>query len=106
MYVAARFCSKITNSLNHIDIIALLVIGVLFIALFIVWQGYLERVQNDPTISQSKWIPPPLMKLSLWTRGRGRFAAVMVIVLLTWCSFVSWNYWSQVYSFHLFLFNI
>lgn len=37
------------------------------------------------------------MKLSLWTRARGRFAVMMVIVLFTWCSFLSWNFWVQVY---------
>lgn len=79
------------------DIIALLVIGVLFIVLFTFWQGYLERVQNNPNSPRSRWTPPPLMKLSLWGRGHGRFGAIMVIALLTWCSFLSWNFWSQVY---------
>ncbi|KAI0076341.1 putative efflux transporter [Panus rudis PR-1116 ss-1] len=44
-------------------IIALLVIGVVLTGIFLLWQWYLERpsVRN----SNSKWTPPPLMKLSL-----------------------------------------
>jgi hypothetical protein len=73
-----------------------LVIGVLFVALFIVWQGYLERQQDAPNAVRSWWTPPPLMKLSLWSRGRGKFAAMMIIVLVQWCSFLAWNFWTQV----------
>ncbi|KAK7450578.1 hypothetical protein VKT23_012887 [Stygiomarasmius scandens] len=41
--------------------------------------------------------PPPLMKLSLWTRAHGRAAAVMTIAFLNWCCFMGFNYWSGLY---------
>lgn len=84
-----------------IDIIALLIVGVALLALFILWQWYLERVQLNPNAPYSALTPPPLMKLSLWTRGNGKFAAMMVIVLFTWCSFLAWNFWAQVRRSHI-----
>ena len=38
----------------------------------------------------------PIMKLSLWARGNGKFAAIMIIVMFTFCSFLGWNFWTQV----------
>ncbi len=78
------------------DIIACLILGCAFVGLFLLWQRYLERIQDNPNAQYSKWTPPPLMKLSLWTRGDGRFSAIMAIALLTWCSFVGWNIWATV----------
>ncbi|KAG7446056.1 putative efflux transporter [Guyanagaster necrorhizus] len=77
-------------------IIALLITGVIFIVLFLFWQHYLER-QMDSARPQSKWKPPPLMRLSLWTRANGRVAVVMTIAFLNWCCFQGWCYWSQLY---------
>ncbi|KAL0952456.1 hypothetical protein HGRIS_006724 [Hohenbuehelia grisea] len=78
-------------------IIALLIIGCFLIGCFLYWQWYLERVQNNPNAPYSAWTPPPIMKLSLWGRAKGRFAVAMVIALLTWCSFLGWNFWVQLY---------
>ncbi|PFH49993.1 hypothetical protein AMATHDRAFT_62010 [Amanita thiersii Skay4041] len=78
-------------------IIACLVIGCLLVGLFLVWQWYLEKVQNTPNMPYSVWTPPPLMKLSLWSRGKGRFSVIMVIALLTWCTFLGWNFWATLY---------
>lgn len=84
----------------HADIIALLILGVLLIGVYLLWQGYLENVQlqaaNDPNATRSWMTPPPLMKLSLWRRAKGRFAVMMCIAFLTWCSFLSWTFWAQV----------
>ncbi|KAK0467833.1 putative efflux transporter [Desarmillaria tabescens] len=77
-------------------ITALLITGVIFIVLFLFWQHYLER-QQDSANSPSKWTPPPLMRLSLWTRANGRVAVVMVIAFLNWCCFQGWCYWTQLY---------
>ncbi|KAK0453219.1 putative efflux transporter [Armillaria borealis] len=77
-------------------IIALLITGVILTVLFLLWQHYLER-QQDSVYSRSKWTPPPLMRLSLWTRAHGRVAVVMVIAFLNWCCFQGWCYWSQLY---------
>ncbi|KAJ7620277.1 MFS general substrate transporter [Roridomyces roridus] len=71
-------------------IIALLIVGVLFITLFIAWQYHLESSPDNRH-------PPPLMKLSMWTRAKGKFAVVQVIAFLQWSSFISWNFWGQLY---------
>jgi len=47
----------------------------------------LERVQQDPN-TVSMWTPPPLMKLSIWGRAKGRFAVIMIIAFLNWSSFM------------------
>ncbi|KAJ7595339.1 putative efflux transporter [Mycena floridula] len=80
-------------------IIALLILGVLFIAAFLQWQHFLDGV-HDPSSkrdSQSRWTPPPLMSLKLWTRRRGRVGVMFCIAFLNWCSFLGWNYWVQLY---------
>ncbi|KAL5485602.1 hypothetical protein ACEPAI_6643 [Sanghuangporus weigelae] len=71
-------------------IIALLVIGIVLLGLFIVWQWFLEHDQSG------KWCPP-LMKLSLWTRARGKFAATQSIAFFEWAAFLSWQFWAQLY---------
>ena len=81
---------------NTLDIIAFLILGCVFIGLFILWQRYLERIQDSPNAQYSKWTPPPLMKMSLFARGNGRFSVIMVIALLTWCTFLSWNVFATV----------
>ncbi|KAF8875000.1 putative efflux transporter [Infundibulicybe gibba] len=78
-------------------IIACLIIGVFLIAMFILWQWHLERVQANPNAPYSIFTPPPLMKLSLWTRGNGKFSAIMAVAFLTWCAFLGWNFWAQLY---------
>jgi hypothetical protein len=37
------------------------------------------------------------MRLSLWTRANGRFAVMQLIAFLTWCSFMSFNFWVQLF---------
>ncbi|KXN82110.1 hypothetical protein AN958_03164, partial [Leucoagaricus sp. SymC.cos] len=76
-------------------IIALLVVGVFLVGTFIYWQWFLELAE-----SQRLWhdrLPPPVMKVSLWGRAKGRFGAVMVIVILTWSAFIGWTFWVQLY---------
>ena len=69
------------------DIIALLIVGVALLVAFIVWEDYLGR----------KTTLPPLMRLDIWTRARGKFAAVQIIAFLEWSSFMSWILWVQLY---------
>ncbi|KAG5636878.1 hypothetical protein H0H81_006540 [Sphagnurus paluster] len=101
-------------------IIALLITGVLLVILFLLWQSHLEQLQDHSLFSNlddepkgyhsnreadkpagtsaRSWLtPPPLMKVSLWRRAKGRFAIMMAIAFLTWCSFLSWNFWAQLY---------
>ena len=80
------------------DIIALLIVGVFLVVLFVLWERYLERVHEDPQRArQSRWTPPPLMPVSIWTRARGKLAAVLVIAFDEWCAFNSWQFWVQLY---------
>ena len=37
------------------------------------------------------------MRLSLWTRANGRFAVMQLIAFLNWCSFMSYNFWVQLF---------
>lgn len=78
-------------------IIAFIVVGVFLLVAFLFWQYYLERVREDPLRAKSKWLPPPLMKLSIWSRAKGRMSVMLVIAFLEWCSFMSWNFWVQLY---------
>ena len=78
-------------------IIALLVIGIVFVALFLVWEHYLEKAMDDPTRPKSRWTPPPLMRLSLWARAKGRMSVILAIAFLNWSGFLSWNFWVQLF---------
>jgi len=37
------------------------------------------------------------MRLDLWTRAGGKFAAMQGIAFLQWCAFMSWALWAQLY---------
>ncbi|KAH6911804.1 efflux protein [Coprinopsis sp. MPI-PUGE-AT-0042] len=78
-------------------IIALLILGVILVAAFLYWQHYLEKVMDDPKAPYSILTPPPLMKISIWKRGNGGFAAMMAIAALEWCCFIAWTFWMQLY---------
>ncbi|KZO95200.1 efflux transporter [Calocera viscosa TUFC12733] len=68
-------------------IIALLIIGLLMIGGFIGWEYYVEF----------HTALPPLMRLSLWARAGGRFAAVQVIGFLAWSAFSTFSFWGTLY---------
>ncbi|KZT22386.1 efflux transporter [Neolentinus lepideus HHB14362 ss-1] len=78
-------------------IIALLIVGVVLSAAYIVWQRYLERVQDSPNQTYSRWTPPPLMRPSIWQRARGKFAAMQWVAFLNYGCFVTWQIWAQLY---------
>ena len=71
--------------------------------LFIYWQYYLEKRIDDNSSVYSIFMPPPLMRISLWTRANGRLAAVMIIGFTIWCGFVSYLYWIQVWVVLIFI---
>ena len=79
------------------DIIALLIIGVLSIVAFLCWQHYLEKRLGNEHLPIRQRFPPPIMRLSLWTRADGRFAVMQLIAFLNWCSFMSYNFWVQLF---------
>lgn len=78
------------------DIITLLIVGIIMVLLFLLWERHLEQGLDDPSRAPSAWRPPPLMSLSLWTRAKGRMAVILVIAFLNWSGFMSWTFWVQV----------
>ncbi|KAJ7878874.1 efflux transporter [Mycena olivaceomarginata] len=81
--------SLATNGWKTGYIIALLIVSVLFLVMFILWQHYLEKNEGKHR--------PPLMKLSLWSRAKGKFAVMQAIAFFQWAAFLSWYFWAQVY---------
>ena len=61
------------------------------------WQHYLEKRLDNEHLPASRKFPPPIMRLSLWTRANGRFAVMQLITFLNWCSFMSYNFWVQLF---------
>ncbi|KAF8553993.1 MFS general substrate transporter [Imleria badia] len=78
-------------------IIACLVIGVILVGIFIAWEYHLEKSALGPEKPRSFWTPPPLMKLSIWGRAKGRMAVILVIAFLNWSGFIAWTFWTQLY---------
>ncbi|KAG2047019.1 MFS general substrate transporter [Suillus hirtellus] len=78
-------------------IITLLIVGIIMVLLFLLWERHLEQSLDDPSRAPSAWRPPPLMSLSLWTRAKGRMAVILVIAFLNWSGFMSWTFWVQLY---------
>ncbi|KAN0101245.1 Major facilitator superfamily domain containing protein [Tylopilus felleus] len=78
-------------------IIACLVIGLVLLGIFMAWEHHLEKSAIDPDKPKSFWTAPPLMKLSIWTRAKGRMAVILAIPFLTWCGVMSWMYWVQLF---------
>ncbi|KAF8836185.1 efflux transporter, partial [Paxillus ammoniavirescens] len=82
---------------NSPYIIALLIIGVILVGMFLVWEHHLEKALDIPDKPKSIWTPPPLMKLSLWARAKGRMAVILAIAFLNWSGFLCWTFWVQLY---------
>ena len=81
------------------DIIALLILGAILIGLFLCWQRYLEKIHDNPESPFSLLTPPPLLKLSIWTRANGRIAAIVMIAFTNWAAYVPGVFWVQVCLF-------
>ncbi|KAI0794177.1 efflux transporter [Fomes fomentarius] len=80
-------------------IIALLIVGVLLLVLFVLWERYLENTHasGDEALRQRWWTPPPLMPVSIWVRAKGKLAVIIIIAFLEWASFNSFTFWIQLY---------
>ncbi|KAL1950009.1 hypothetical protein VTO73DRAFT_8890 [Trametes versicolor] len=78
-------------------VIAILIVGILIFALFVFWERYLERVQNDSVTSGRWWTPPPLMNVSIWGRASGKLGVMLIIAFLQWCGFISFSFWITLY---------
>ncbi|RSH91274.1 hypothetical protein EHS25_009573 [Saitozyma podzolica] len=68
-------------------IIAMLILGVLFIVGFFLWERHVVY----------KTTRPPLMRLQLWTRANGRLASVYFIGFVSWMGFVSLSYHATLF---------
>ncbi|KAF9223213.1 efflux transporter [Gyrodon lividus] len=78
-------------------LIVLLIIGVILVGMFLVWEHHLEKALDSPNKLKSVWTPPPLMRLSLWARAKGRMAVILAIAFLNWSGFLAWTLWIQLY---------
>ncbi|KAJ2993952.1 hypothetical protein NUW54_g7635 [Trametes sanguinea] len=79
-------------------IIALLIVGVVLVALFVWWEHYLEQLHGrEGEMLDTWWAPPPLMSVTVWTRAKGKLAVVLMIAFLQWCGFQSFTFWIQLY---------
>ncbi|KAH8831497.1 MFS general substrate transporter [Flagelloscypha sp. PMI_526] len=77
-------------------IIALLILGVIFIISFGLWERRLEHLALGD-IPPSKPVVQPLLKMSLFRRGGGRYALMMSITFLEYTCFMSWYFWMQIF---------
>jgi hypothetical protein len=79
----------------------MLVAGVVLIAIFLLWERYLELSPSfSPSSLSARYPslhPSPLIKPTIFLLARGRFSAVLLIALLEWMCFLSWNFWLQLY---------
>jgi hypothetical protein len=68
-------------------IITLLILGIVLVAMFLFWEHYLRSRTNFP----------PLMPLDIWTRAKGRFAAMQGVGFLALACFNAFTFWSTLY---------
>ncbi|KAF8737164.1 transporter, partial [Rhizoctonia solani] len=64
----------------------ILVVSILLLGCFVYWEHYLETRTSRP----------PLMRLGLWTRAKGKFAAIQLIVLFNWSCFTTWQFFVTI----------
>ncbi|KAJ7670563.1 efflux transporter [Mycena polygramma] len=78
------------------DIISLLLLSLILLALFAIWEFHLER-SNRFFKAAKAYTPPPLLPPSLFARRRGRVGFVYGIALLQFGAFMVWAFWVQLY---------
>ncbi|KAH9967497.1 efflux transporter [Russula dissimulans] len=78
-------------------LLGLLAAGIILVLLFAAWQYYLERRLEKSDLSRTIWTAPPLMKPSMWTQAKGRFAVMQMIACINWAAFSCWLIWVQLY---------
>ena len=77
------------------NIIALLIVGVLLVVAYVVWERFLELKLDAH--SPAWWTPPPLMRISLWGRASGKLAVTLCLALLEYAGFQAFSFWVQLY---------
>lgn len=94
-------------------IIALLVLGVLLLGAFVWWEHLLgqseaaflgkaadpEKASTEEGTKRRSFLVPPLLRLSLFKRAKGRLAVVLVVVFFVWAGFTGWAYYAVVSAF-------
>jgi MFS family permease len=78
-------------------IIVLLILGVILVGMFLLWERKLETALASPDKPKSFWTPPPLVKPSLWARAKWRMTVILAIAFLNWSGFLCWTFWVQLY---------
>ncbi|KIM24280.1 hypothetical protein M408DRAFT_233993 [Serendipita vermifera MAFF 305830] len=68
-------------------IISFLVIGILLLILFLLWEHYVV----------THFSSPPLVSLDIWTRDHGRFGAMQAVAFLEWACFTTLTFWAILY---------
>jgi len=68
-------------------IIALLILAGILFACFITWEHYVE----------TRLTLPPLIRLNIFKRGKGKLAAILLVAFLIMGAFSSWQYWATLY---------
>ncbi|KAJ7185184.1 major facilitator superfamily-domain-containing protein [Mycena filopes] len=74
-------------------IISLLLLSLVLLGLFAVWEVRLERRYR----AYMRDAPPPLLPPSLFTRGGGRVGVVFAVAGLQFAAFMVWAFWVQLY---------
>lgn len=101
-------CTRVSSHfrclISLLDIIALIVVGVIFLITFALWEHHLEvcmdmESEKDSETTASFWTPPPLMRISIWSRSRGKLGVMLVVACVDWCSFMSFTFWQTVCPF-------
>ncbi|KAJ7064686.1 efflux transporter [Mycena amicta] len=81
-------------------IISLLVVSILLLVAFALWELHLESVHSRPGglyHAACHYTPPPLLRPSLFSRAKGRVGAVYVVAFFQFAGFMIWAYWVQLY---------
>ena len=92
---------------NLTDIIALLVLSIILLSAFLLWEHHLgQQVSNNPSPKETspqsrKFIDdlltaPPLLKLELLARAKGRMAAMQALAFFVWAGFSGWIFYATV----------
>lgn len=87
-------------------IIALLVLSVILLCAFVLWEYHLGNhpSSEEETSSQSGrgfinnlLTAPPLLKLDLFARANGRMAAMQALAFFVWAGFSGWIFYAALY---------
>ncbi|KAJ7278366.1 efflux transporter [Mycena rebaudengoi] len=90
------------------NIIALLILSIILLTLFALWELRLERAHPIAAPSHPSphalllrraalYTPPPLLRPALFARAGWRVGAMYGVAMLQFCAFMGWAFWVQLY---------